>query len=179
MLTRRRFSVIVLGSLIGAMGLEVMTQAGTNDDVIPANVGSFWPNTNEWSMLSHINKWRYLNGAPRLEMSRSLAAAARHHAYYMAHTDDVDHSLDINWNTNIYSFGYPQGYVIGENVAAGRQYASQTLEQWKLSPAHNENVLNPKYIRAGIGRVYFVEGKYDFYWVATFGSVSHRTIFSI
>lgn len=152
---------------------------GANDDIPPALVSSHCPNVNEWDFVGVINDYRAQNGVGSLQMSRSLAAAARHHAYYASRTDDVDHTLGSkSWVDNIYDYGYPYGYHMGENILGGRQSSSGALNLWISSEGHRLNMIDPDWIRIGVGRVYYAAGDYDFYWCTTFGSVSHRTITS-
>jgi uncharacterized protein YkwD len=154
-----------------------LATSGANNDIAPALVSSHCPSAIEWDFVNKINAYRAQNGVGALQMSRSLAAAARHHAYYMSRSDDIDHTLgSISWIQNIYNYGYPQGYHIGENVLAGRQSSGGALSLWTTSPAHNANMLDPDWIRIGVGRLYYAAGDYDFYWCTTFGSRSHRTI---
>ena len=178
MLTRREFVIggaIAASSLLFA-GVEA-THTGSNGDVAISHVGAHWPSSIEWALLSSVNAYRKSYGRRPLLMSRSLAAAARHHAYYMARTDDVDHTLgSVSWSQNILNYTYPSAYL-GETAAAGRQSANATVYDWAHSPAHNAILLDPKFIRMGAGRVYNGEGVYRFYWIATFGSVSSRTIY--
>ena len=177
--TRREFLIggVLLSAFIVPTIIEA-THTGPNGDVLPSHVGSHYPNTLEWAVLNEINAYRQANGIRRLEMSRSLAAAARHHAVYMSLNDDIDHTLGtIDWSRNIWDYGYPISAFIGENAAAGRQSAAGTVAQWKASPPHNANMLNPNFIRIGVGRVYYGEGYYRYYWVTTFGDVSSRTIY--
>ena len=177
-MNRREF-IVGVGATVGFMVAPFYgTHTGSNWFVSPSHVASHWPNAHEWAMLNDINAYRVAKGRRRLEMSRSLAAAARHHAYYMSRTDDVDHSLGgVSWAQNIYNYGYPTGGAMGENVAAGRSSSGGILNLWIGSEGHNEVLLDPKYIRLGVGRVYYGAGRYDYYWVATFGSISHRTIY--
>ena len=175
-MNRRNF--IIEGAAFMALTPAVILAGHSSTDQDVVSVSSHWPNGSEWTMLNAINIYRKENGRGRLEMSRSLAAAARHHAWYMSLTDDVDHSLDVSWSQNIYNYGYPQSTHIGENAAAGRSSAANTLQQWKDSPSHNANLLVRDYIRAGVGRVYNPEGRYKYYWCLTLGNVSHRTIYN-
>lgn len=178
MTTRRTLILGGLG-LASALLLPSSLVDASNGDVTPAQVGSYCPSGIEWDFLNKLNTYRAQHGRGRLLMSRSLAAAAQHHAYYMSRTDDIDHSLGgVLWSQNIYNFGYPQGYAIGENVLAGRQSSSGALSLWASSPSHNANMLDARWTRVGVGRVYYSPNYYDFYWVTTFGSVSHRTISS-
>lgn len=144
----------------------------------PAEAGLWWPDANECAFLKEINAYRKANGLASLSFSRSLGAAADNHSNYMAATDDVDHSLQGGqaWSQNIYSYGYPTGQGIGENVLAGRQSAAGALMLWKTSPGHNANMLNPKWKSIGVGRAVNKDGRYDYYWTTTFGTAGHRTI---
>lgn len=174
-MNRRNF---LKGGVILAVSAAVTTTAVQSDsDVSPHLVSIHRPSAHEWGMLQNINSYRVSRGLKRLEMSRSLAAAAHHHSYYMSRTDDVDHSLDVDWTRNIYNYGYPAGGALGEVVAAGRSSASGTLQQWKDSPGHNNAILSSNYIRMGAGRVAYGSGKYDYYWCVTLGGLSHRTIY--
>jgi len=179
MQVNRRQFVVGAASAASAFVLPAHLLAGTNDDISPFNVSHHCPSGIEWDFVNKINAYRVENGVGKLQMSRSLAAAARHHAYYSSRTDDVDHTLGSkSWVDNIYDYGYPQGYHMGENVLAGRQSSSGALSLWKTSAPHNKNMLDPAWTRIGVGRVYYAAGYYDFYWCTTFGSVSHRTITS-
>jgi uncharacterized protein YkwD len=170
--------LLVIGVLLAGTPSAEASHAGENSDVSPAHVGVHWPNANEWAFLGEINDYRVANGRGMLQMSRSLAAAARHHAYYMSRTDDVDHTLgSVSWSTNIFNYGYTAGCHIGENVLAGRQSAGGALSLWITSEPHRLNMLDPDWIRIGVGRVYYGAGRYDFYWVTDFGACSHRTIY--
>jgi hypothetical protein len=156
-----------------------LLEGGSESDVAPTGVTGHCPSAVEWEFVNKINSYRSSNGLGGLQMSRSLAAAARHHAYYMSRSDDIDHTLGtVSWSQNIYSYGYPTGYSIGENALAGRQSSGGALSLWITSPTHKANMLDPRWTRIGVGRVYYNPNRYDFYWITTFGSVSHRTISS-
>lgn len=140
--------------------------------------GIWWPYSPEWALLAAINQYRADHGIRPMEMSRALAGSAHHHAYYMAHTNDVDHTLsgDEAWSQNIFDYGYPAKYALGENVAAGRMSAAGTLNLWKHSPPHNALLLDPTYGYAGVGRVYKADSVYRYHWCLDTGSGSFRTI---
>ena len=146
----------------------------------PQSAEAAWtPNAHECSFLSKINEYRKANGLGALRLSRSLGAAADNHSAYMAKSDDIDHTLSgasLSWSQNIRNYGYPTEYAIGENVLAGRQSAAGALSLWKSSPGHNANMLNKSWKAIGIGRVYYADGRYDFYWTTTFGSGTHLTV---
>jgi uncharacterized protein YkwD len=86
---------------------------------------------------------------------------------YFDHTD----SLGRDPFTRMAQFGYTFGTYMGENIAAGNATAQDTFTQWKNSPGHNQNMLDPQYLVIGIGR-YSVKGSpYGWYWTTDFGGV--------
>jgi uncharacterized protein YkwD len=61
--------------------------------------------------------------------------------------------------------GYLPGsgtWAIGENVARGYTSVSGVVSAWMASPSHRTNILNPKFVHAGLGR----SGSY---WTNDFG----------
>jgi uncharacterized protein (TIGR03437 family) len=76
----------------------------------------------------------------------------------------------------IISFGYVSNALWGENIAAGNSTASGTFNQWKNSPAHNQNMLNPNYKVIGIGRGFGASSNFRWYWTTDFGSYVDTTI---
>lgn len=61
-------------------------------------------------------------------------------------------------------FGYPTNVWRVENVGSGQTTATEMVEGWKNSPAHNEALLNPFISQAGIGNS-------SIYWVFDGASV--------
>jgi uncharacterized protein YkwD len=146
--------------------------------VKPEPAAALWtPTSTECAFLKLINDYRRANGVGPVYLSRSLSMAADNHSYYMSRTDDVDHTLagGLTWSQNILNYGYPEGYGMGENVLAGRSSAGGALNLWISSPPHNANMLNRSWKAIGIGREVNTNGKYDYYWTTTFGTVKHRT----
>lgn len=144
----------------------------------PEPAAALWtPTTYECKFLQLINDYRAAYGVAPVVLSRSLSMAADNHSGYMAKTDDVDHTLagGLSWSQNILNYGYPEGYGMGENVLAGRSSAGGALNLWISSPPHKANMLNKSWKAIGIGRDVNLNGKYDYYWTTTFGTVKHRT----
>ena len=155
-----------------------MTLGGLLVQPEQAGAALWTPDANECAFLSSINVYRRSHGLKPVVLSRSLSMAAYYHSQYMARTDDVDHSLSggLSWSTSILNFGYPAGYGMGENVLAGRSSAGGALSLWAQSPPHNANMLNSSWKSIGIGRAVNKDGRYDYYWTTTFGTIRHRTI---
>ena len=160
----------ILAALSLSMLVSIFVTAAQPADAL------WQPGANECKFLRVINDYRADHELKPLLLSRSLSMAADSHSEYMARTDDIDHSIGaLSWSQNILNFGYPEGYGMGENVLAGRQSAGGALNLWISSPPHNANMLNPDWVAIGIGREVNLDGRYDFYWTTTFGTVRHRT----
>lgn len=56
----------------------------------------------------------------------------------------------------------------GENLAAGRNNAEETFEQWMNSPGHKANILKPEWTHIGVGCSYEPNSKYGYYWTQMF-----------
>ncbi len=123
----------------------------------------------ESAFLQRINAYRAEHGLRPLGVAAPLTAAAdwlsRDMAAkgYFSHTD----SLGRDPFQRMCAFGYCQETYKGENIAAGHAGADATFLQWKNSPGHNENMLNPNFTMIGIGRA--PGGTYGWYWTTTFG----------
>lgn len=132
---------------------------------------SYCMRTNEYRMLLTINDYREAHGLPRLMASRTLGAAARHHSNDIARTGYFSHTLPsgISWVANIRNHGYTYNTYIGENLAGSYTTASGTFGQWRNSPPHNANMLDPHFRAIGVG--YAVSAKGYPYWTTTFGGV--------
>lgn len=65
---------------------------------------------------------------------------------------------------------------VGENIASGGTTAYQTVMiQWKNSPTHYKNIINPNYNTIGIGMVYIPNSKNGYYWSQISGFKGHTT----
>merc|ERR1712241_1518625 len=68
--------------------------------------------------------------------------------------------------------GYPRYQGCGENIAAGKESAEDTFEQWKTSNGHCKNMMNPLYTHFAVGHAYNVGSQYRHYWTQAFGSAA-------
>ena len=128
----------------------------------------------EAQMIGLINAYRAEHGLPSLASSQTLGAAAEHHSASMARYDYVSHTLipeGITWSRNLKNHGYTYTTYRGENIAAGRSSARDTLQQWKRSPTHNAVLLSTHYKALGVGRAYDESSRYGWYWTLDVGGV--------
>lgn len=139
----------------------------------------------ELSMLDLINQHRAANGAGPLTACRSLNRAAQGHSEDMRDRDYFDHNAMSPapygvepWDrmcAGCYELSCGQVQTaVGENLAAGFEDAANTFEQWRNSPGHNQNMLDPDFTVAGLGRA-LGGGEYYVYWTNTFGGADHAS----
>lgn len=119
-------------------------------------------------MLGLVNNYRARSGVGPLAASLSLDRAALWKSADMAVNRYFSHDdLGRGWQQRFNDCGYGTA-ADGENIAEGHPDAAQTFEQWRTSPPHNANLLNPSYHAIGVGRAEAPGG--DWYWTADFGA---------
>jgi uncharacterized protein YkwD len=103
-----------------------------------------------------------------LTMDPNLQCAARVHSKDMADRDFFDHDNPDGDGPSerMDEAGY-DGRGWGENIAAGRSTAEQTMMQWMNSPGHCVNIMGENYTLIGVG--YYPGGEYGHLWTQTFG----------
>ncbi len=126
---------------------------------------------NEQEFLKLINDYRTANGAPALKVSISLTNASRWKSNDMGSKNYFAHN-DLDGRDpfqRMVAFGYNYNTWLGENIAAGYSDASSTFTQWKNSPGHDRNMLDPNFKVIGIGRAVYPGTRYINYWTTDFG----------
>jgi uncharacterized protein YkwD len=106
-----------------------------------------------------------------LAWNGTLATAAENHSRAMANQNFFDHK-DHEGRTpgdRAELAGY-NATLIGENIAAGHDSASQVVQGWLASPEHCANLMNPAYRE--LGAAYAIDAKSDagIYWTSLFGA---------
>lgn len=103
-----------------------------------------------------------------LTMDPYLQCAARVHTKDMADRDFFDHDNPDGDGPSerMEDAGY-EGRNWGENIAAGRDTAEETMDQWMNSPGHCSNIMAEDFTLIGVG--YYPGGEYDHLWTQTFG----------
>jgi hypothetical protein len=125
----------------------------------------------EAALLSLINDYRVQNGLSPLGVSPTLTAAARWMSEDMAENgyqgNHID-SLGRNPPERMAAFGYA-GTGWGEVIAWGQPTPGQVFQAWRNSPGHNDVMLMPYFVVAGVGEVYDPELTYGYFWTVDFG----------
>ena len=136
------------------------------------NTSAVTLDSEESTFLGLINDYRAQNGLQALEPSINLTLSSRWLSQdmgdksYFSHTD----SEGRDPFTRMTDFNYGYNSYRGENIAAGHSDAQDTFTQWRNSPAHNANMLNPNYRVIGIGRAGVNGSTYTWYWTTDFGA---------
>ena len=150
----------------------VVTLAGPVGPAVATKTAGFCADGEEAAFLTQINAYRAGKGLGPLALTQTLSAASEHHSKSMARHNYFDHDLKpegITWSKNMSRHGYRLNTHRGENIAAGNPGAQATFEQWKKSPGHNANMLDPDFTAIGVGRAYGANSKYKWYWTTDFG----------
>lgn len=105
----------------------------------------------EQKMLTLLNAYRQDNGVPALKNSTNLNKMAAWLSKDMAAKNYLEHddSLGRDPDKRAQDCGSPYN---AENIAMGDTSAQVTLDDWKTSPGHNENMLDPQLKFVGIAR---------------------------
>lgn len=129
------------------------------------------PDAEEQAVLDQLNVYRASYGLQPLRFSWALTVAALWKSTDMATQHYFSHDdLTRPWLQHFTACGYTiSGAFVGENLAAGHADGAATLQQWKDSPPHNENLLNPRFTAIGIKRTPSSD-QYGFYWAMELGS---------
>ena len=135
-------------------------------------------NSEEQAFVTLINNYRTQNGLAPLQVSVTLTNAAKWMSGDMAASNYFSHTDSYGRDpvARMAAFGYSYATWKGENIAAGNGTAADTFTQWKNSPEHNQNMLNPSYTVIGVGRVYWGFSTYKYYWTTDFGGYVDRVL---
>ena len=122
----------------------------------------------EQSALGAINALRTASGLAALSFTPTLGQAAAHKSERMATTGSFSHDdPGRSWLQRVAECGYRASQVITENLAVGTDTGRATVQMWRESPGHHQNMMNPAIRAAGIARVRGAGGTW--YWTADFG----------
>jgi uncharacterized protein YkwD len=109
--------------------------------------------------------------APPLQPSALLRRAAEAHAQDMVSRDYFAHqgSDGSTPAQRVSATGY-RYQLVGENIAAGPETAAQAAEGWLASPAHCENIMDPRFSESGVAYAVNASGTPQIYWVQEFAA---------
>ncbi len=115
---------------------------------------------------------RYFAAAPPLTINPALTAAALEHSRDMAQHGEFDHrGHDRSTPTlRVQRAGYGRFGIVGENIAAGASTPVEVTHGWLSSPAHCENIMDPRFSEIGIAFAVNMASAEAIYWTQDFAS---------
>lgn len=170
--------VAVLGCVSAAHGQRVEVREAESDVVegdAPASAKRPELERVEELIVARVNEFRGKQGLKKVEPNKSLAAAAKEFAQYMARTGRYGHTADGRQpSERARAHGY-QYCIVSENIvyqyqSAGfetSELAEAFVQGWIDSPGHRKNMLDPDVVDSGVGVARGESGRY--YAVQMFG----------
>jgi len=111
----------------------------------------------EDEIIRRINLIRLEEGLSALNKDSRLMSSALNKAKDMTSNNYFDHSTLNNLKMFYWISGSDYSYdLAGENLAKGFSSVNRLINAWVSSPAHYQNIINPKFKDVGIG---IIEGK--------------------
>jgi uncharacterized protein YkwD len=114
---------------------------------------------------------KFFPAAPPLQSNALLRRAAEVHAQDMISHDYFAHS-GYDGSTpaqRVTATGY-RYQIVGENIASGPDSAAEAADGWLASPAHCENIMDPRFSDSGIAYAATASGTPHIYWVQEFAA---------
>jgi uncharacterized protein YkwD len=110
--------------------------------------------------------------AAKLSLNTLLTSAAYAHSREMAVYGVFDHrghdgSTPV---TRVERAGYGSYLIVGENIAAGAMTAAEVTQGWLDSPAHCENIMDPRFVEIGIAFAVNTSSSELVYWTQEFAA---------
>lgn len=123
------------------------------------------------SYLDVVNAYRRSHGLRSLTVNKLLDAAALRHCRDLARHDTISHYGSDGsdpWE-RVVKTGYKPN-LVAENVAVGHDTFDYALREWKASPGHNENLLEPGATEVGYAYINRPGTEYQHFRVMVFGA---------
>lgn len=130
-----------------------------------------------------VNNERALHGLAAVTLDPQLDLAAQLHTDDIAYNDinltdpiNVDPHIGSNGSTlasRVQAAGYQHQTAV-ENISAGQYTANEVFQDWKNSPSHLANILDPNVTQLGVGHVLLendtgISNFFD-YWTIVLGT---------
>lgn len=123
--------------------------------------------------IKRTNELRAEKGLPPLRYDENLSAYAQFRASELK--ESFSH---VRPNGQSYKVGMNIGRAVGENIAAGKATADETIVQFRNSPKHYDTILYDQFTKIGMGLAYVPQSKYGYYWVQIFGADNTQSAYA-
>lgn len=120
-------------------------------------------------VLHFVNEIRAEVGVAPMTLDTILCEAASMRALEMDYGNEMSHTRPSGKDCfSVLDFYGISFGTCGENIAAGQTSAASVVKDWKNSPGHYENMVNPSYTKLGVGYSASGVGDYGHYWCQLF-----------
>ncbi|MFX1516890.1 MAG: CAP domain-containing protein [Promethearchaeota archaeon] len=130
--------------------------------------------TKELELMDLINEYRFENGLRLLKEDMLLSSYAHKYAKEMADVDFFGHNSPVSGSSQERlrnALKNSNWTIAGENLGCYYHDPKAIMEQFKLSPSHNENMLFVAYNTIGIA---YYENERGFpFWVVEFARINY------
>jgi len=115
---------------------------------------------------------KYFAPAAPLRLNSALSDAALAHSREMAHDGQFAHRGRDGSTpaVRVERAGYGRYRVVGENIAAGALTPGEVTLGWLSSPAHCENIMDPRFVETGIAFAVNLSDREAVYWTQDFAA---------
>lgn len=110
--------------------------------------------------LAQINAFRASHGLPRVRLDAAVARAARAQSEAMASQGVFSHEAGGDFRARLSSNGVGRTTAV-ENIAWNTRTVTETIELWRNSSPHEQNMRAPDVTRMGIA---VARGANGLYW---------------
>jgi len=108
---------------------------------------------------------RFFDPVEEVNWSNAIQRATTEHSQSMANNNYFSHTGDDGSTAGERLYESAYNWVsYGENVAAGTRSVKQTIENWLMSPAHCENIMNPDFTEMALSCAVNNDSDYTLYW---------------
>jgi uncharacterized protein YkwD len=109
---------------------------------------------------------RSFGSAPPMRLSGTLASVALGHAADMAEHNYFEHVDQAGRSPadRVRAAGYREK-LVGENIAYGPQSVDEVVRGWLDSPAHCENIMDPRFAEMGVANAAGQASRRGLFWV--------------
>lgn len=108
-----------------------------------------------------ISAYRRAHGLSFVKIDSRLHAAALRQARAMASSGTISHTVGGSFSSRVAGLRKSRA---AENIAAGFRTFAETLQQWKDSPGHRENLLMEGAHKVGVASVSNPSSPYRVFW---------------
>lgn len=151
-------AVFVVAAMMGGCVSTADVTSSTWTSTISADAPSS-ANVNQAEVLASVNAYRRSLGLAPVRVDKAVTAAARAQSAAMAQQGVMSHDAGGDFRSRLSANGVGRAPAV-ENIAWGTRSFAQTMQMWKASNKHAENMQTPDMTRVGVAVINTSRGAY-------------------